>query len=127
MEFIIEIVLEFLVAMVWELFADLIIHFRARNPWLNWAASLLVNALVLFGFGLICGLLSLLFFPRAFVRSESLHGISLVITPVLAGLGMAAIGWIRERRGKLVTRLESFSYGFVLAFGIALIRFYFTN
>lgn len=127
MEFIIEIVLEFLVAMVWELFADLIIHFRARNPWLNWAASMLVNALVLFGFGLICGLLSLLFFPRAFVRSESLHGISLVITPVLAGLCMAAIGWIRERRGKLVTRLESFSYGFVLAFGIALIRFYFTN
>lgn len=39
---------------------------------------------------------------------------------------MAAIGWIRERQGKLVVRLETFSYAFALAFGMALIRFYFT-
>ena len=66
-------------------------------------------------------------FPKAFVRSENLHGISLVITPVLAGLAMAAIGWVRERRGKPVVRIENFAFGFVLAFGIAVIRFYFTE
>ena len=40
---------------------------------------------------------------------------------------MAAIGSIRERQGKLVIRLESFSYGYVLALGMTLIRFSFTE
>ena len=77
--------------------------------------------------GLIFGGVSLLIFPDAFARSESFHGINLVISPVLAGLGMAGIGWLLERSGKRRLRLDSFLYGFIFAFPMALVRFFFTS
>lgn len=126
-ELIIEFVLEFLLQFAGELILELIIRGGSKIPWVNNVANnLLLGVIVLFPIGAFMGWFSLLFFPEAFVRSESLHGISLVITPVLAGSAMAAIGWIRERRGKPVVRIESFWFGFALAFGIALVRFYWT-
>ena len=77
--------------------------------------------------GLICGGVSLLIFPNAFVRSENFHGINLFISPILAGLAMAGFGWLLERSGKRRLRLDSFVYGFVFALPMALVRFYFTN
>jgi len=73
------------------------------------------------------GFLSILIFPNSFVRSSNLHGISLLITPVLAGFTMSAIGWFRARQGKSLIRLETFSCGFIFAFGMALIRLLFTS
>ena len=124
---IIELILEALLEISGDLFIDLIVRAGARIPWVNQAATNLRTGLVYFVIGTIIGVGSLFLFPEAFVRSESLHGISLVITPVLAGVVMAAIGWIRTQQGKLATQLERFSYGFALAFGMALIRFYFTR
>jgi hypothetical protein len=124
---IIEFVLEVLLQFVGELIVELFIRTGASIPWVNKAATNLLTALVYFGIGAFIGWVSLWFFPKAFVRSESLHGISLVITPVLSGLMMAAIGWVRTQRGELALQIERFSYGFVLAFGMALIRFYFTE
>jgi hypothetical protein len=124
---IIAFLLEGLLEIAGDVFIDLLIHAGAKIPWVNQATTNLLTGLVYFGIGSCIGLLSLLLFPEAFVRSESLHGISLVITPVLAGLVMNAIGWIRVRQGKLAIQLERFSYGFALAFGMALIRFYFTE
>lgn len=124
---IIEFILEAVLEISGDLFIDLIVRAGARIPWASQAATNLLTGLVYFVIGTIIGVGSLLFFPEAFVRSESLHGISLVITPVLAGVVMAAIGWIRVRRGELAIQIERFSYGFALAFGMALIRFYFTT
>lgn len=78
-------------------------------------------------FGFILGGLSLLVFPDSFVRSERFHGVSLFISPVLAGLLMSLIGRIRKQQGKSLLRLDSFVYGFLFAFPIALIRFFYTN
>ena len=77
--------------------------------------------------GLIFGGVSLLIFPTAFARSESFHGISLFFSPILAGLGMAGVGWLLERSGKRRLRLDSFVYGFVFAMPMALVRFFFTS
>ena len=77
--------------------------------------------------GLIAGGLSLLIFPEAFARSEKFHGISILISPVLAGLAMAGFGWLLERSGKRRLRLDSFVYGFIFAMPMALVRFYFTD
>jgi len=77
--------------------------------------------------GLILGGLSLLIFPRSFVRSETFHGINLLITPVVSGLVMAAIGRWRERKGETLLRLDSFVYGFLFAFAMALVRFVYTT
>jgi hypothetical protein len=77
--------------------------------------------------GLVFGGVSLLIFPTAFARSESFHGISLFISPILAGLGMAGVGWLLERSGKRRVRLDSFIYGFIFAMPMALVRFFFTS
>jgi hypothetical protein len=77
--------------------------------------------------GLISGGLSLLFFPHSFIRSQSFHGISLVIMPVLGGAVMSGIGFLRRRRGEELIRLDSFAYGAIFAFAMALTRFLFTR
>ena len=77
--------------------------------------------------GLIAGGLSLLIFPHSFARSEKFHGISLLVSPVLAGLGMAGLGWLLKRQGKRVVRLDSFIFGFIMALPIAIVRFLYTS
>ena len=130
-----EIIFEFLVQVVFELFLEifggLLVElgvrslaepFRereARSPYLALAGYALL--------GFIVGGLSLLIFPQSFVRSSRLHGISLLITPTLAGLVMSGIGWLRHRQGSTVIRLDSFGYGFIFAFDMALVRFLFTT
>jgi hypothetical protein len=131
MEIILEFLLQTLIELVLYVFGELLVElglsslaepFRsreARNPVLAFVGYALL--------GLIAGGLSLLIFPNSFVRSARLHGISLFVTPVLAGLLMSGVGWLRRRQGRAVIRLDSFSYGFIFAFGMALIRFLFTT
>ncbi len=126
--FIAELLIEFLIPLAGELVIDLLFHLGwRRHRWAREAEYTILTAIMYFGIGLFVGWISIFIFPRSFARSETLPGISLIIAPVLAGLVMAAIGSIRERQGKLVIRLESFSYGFVLALGTALVRFFFTE
>jgi hypothetical protein len=126
-EFLFQIVFEFILQIFGELLVELGLRsaaepFRereARNPVLAFVGYALL--------GIIVGGLSLLIFPQSFVRSAKLHWVSLVITPTLAGLVMSLVGWLRNRQGKTVIRLDSFSYGFIFAFGMALVRFLFTT
>ena len=125
-EFILSVILEFLIPVLGELALELgvrslgepFIQREARNPVIAGIGYCL--------FGLILGGVSLLFFPRSIVRSETLHGINLLITPVLAGLAMSALGRLRKRQGKTLLRLDSFVYGFLFAFMMALVRFVYT-
>ena len=78
-------------------------------------------------FGVLLGGVSLLFFPHHLVHPSRIHGISLLVSPVITGLMMWATGAVLRRRDKRVTRLESFGYGFAFAFGMALVRFFFAK
>ena len=127
MEFLLQIFLEFLLQIIGEVLIDVVLHATSRFTWVRETLNAFLTAVMYFGLGLLVGFLSVSFFPEAFIRSSTLHGISLLITPVLAGFTMAAIGWIRVRRGNLLIRLESFSYGFIFAFAMALIRLLFTR
>ncbi|HEV8134492.1 MAG TPA: hypothetical protein VGP85_07445 [Pyrinomonadaceae bacterium] len=127
MELLLQIFLEFLVQVVGGVLLDLILHSFSRVPRLSKGLNSLHTAFLFFVVGSAIGGFSILFFPQAFIRSSTLHGISLVITPTIAGLVMSAIGWFRLRQGKLVVHLESFSYGFIFAFGMALVRLLFTK
>ena len=131
MEFFFELILsftfEFLLQVAGELLLELglrslgetIVSREDRNP---------VLAGIGYGLlGLIAGGLSLLIFPHAFASSERFHGISLLISPVLAGLFMAGVGWLRERRGQETIRLDSFLYGFIFALPMAIVRFLYTS
>jgi len=123
---IFQVLGEFLVELFGEAFLDLIFRGLA-----NVISSALAEAafapVVLLIFGLILGWLSLLFFPVHFVRAQVFHGISLFLTPTMAGTFMGLVGARLRAHDRKVIRLESFSCGFALAFGIAFIRLLFAR
>lgn len=132
MELIFELLFQFIFEFILQLFGEVLVELglhtllaapfkdrEGRNPLLAVIGYVILGSAV--------GGLSLLIFPQSFVRSSSLHGISLLITPLLAGTAMAGVGWLRMRQGKRLLRLDSFGYGAVFAFGMALVRFLYTT
>ena len=77
--------------------------------------------------GLIAGGLSLWIFPDLFVFNNVLRMANLVITPVVVGLLMSALGAWRARKSFAAMRMDSFAYGFIFAFSISLIRYFFSG
>jgi hypothetical protein len=126
-EFLFQLLLEFILQIFGELLVELGLRSLAepfrereeRHPLLTFVGYALL--------GLTVGGLSLLVFPNSFVRSASLHGISLLIMPTLAGLLMSGMGWLRNRQGQRLVKLDTFSYGFIFALGMASVRFLFTT
>ncbi|MDR3792576.1 MAG: hypothetical protein P4L03_04255 [Terracidiphilus sp.] len=86
-----------------------------------------VNAFViaiLFGIlGTLLGFLSVALFPHPLVHPSRIHGISMIIAPLMTGLAMMAIGRAIRLRGKETTEIENFSNGFVFALAMAIVRF----
>lgn len=122
-EFLLEVVGEFLLQTVLEMLAELGLHsvgepFRKQpNPWL-----------AAFGyaiFGAAAGGLSLLVLPNHLVAGEGWRFANLLVTPVAAGLMMCAMGVWRARRGQSLLRIDRFAYGYLFALALALVRFCF--
>lgn len=78
-------------------------------------------------FGLAFGGLSLVFFPHRLAHPSKFHGASLIISPVIAGALLSWTGALLRKQDKKAMQIESFGYGFVFAFGIALVRFLFAE
>src|SRR3569832_1696925 len=106
MELILEILLEFVLPLIVEIFAELALHKLGQFVRAHAAARIVLTAIMYSGVGLAAGFFSLLIFPKAFARSSTLPGISLAITPVLGGLLLSFIAWLRVRTGDWTIRLE---------------------
>ena len=130
MELLLEIIFGFFLEVVIPVALELMVEFGIHNvidaSWARKTIHAVTAALIYLTLGVSLGLLTLLVFPHSFVRSERFHGISLIVAPVLAGLTMAAVGRWRARKGEATIRLDTFAYGFIFAFGLALMRFWFT-
>ena len=72
--------------------------------------------------GILFGAMSLALFPHRLVRPSALHGVSLLISPTISGTLMSLTGKAFGLSAGTATRLETFSYGFAFAFGVALVR-----
>lgn len=124
-EFVFEIVGEFLLQVLVEALAELGLHslgepFRRRpNPWLAGLGYAI--------FGAIAGGITLWLLPDHMVRNEVLRKINLLATPLAAGGMMCLIGAWRARRGDDVLRIDRFAYGYVFALSMALVRFVFAH
>ena len=127
MSILLEILLELVVPLFAEFLAELALHQLGQIPWMRKTGRVVLTAIMYFGAGVVAGLISLLIFPKAFARSSALPGISLVITPILGGVLMSYIAWFRVRTWDRTIRLETFAYGFLFAFAMTLLRFYFTE
>ncbi len=73
--------------------------------------------------GIASGVISVHLFPHPLVHPSRLHGISVIVGPVIAGLVMSQIGRFLRSRGKRTVQIESFTYGFAFAFAMAVVRF----
>jgi hypothetical protein len=125
MEFLLELLLEFVIQIIGEALFELGLHslvepFRKPpNPWL----AALGYAL----FGAIFGSISLWLFPHHMVVLAGWRLVNLFVTPVIAGVCMSLIGSWRAKRGQTVLRIDRFSYGFLFALCLALVRFQWAN
>jgi hypothetical protein len=73
-------------------------------------------------YGALAGALSLLL-PKMFVVSQTLRLANLIITPIACGFVMAWFGRFRERRGDNAIKLDTFLYGYLFAFSMAVVRY----
>jgi uncharacterized YccA/Bax inhibitor family protein len=122
MEFILQIFGELLIQALGQGLIELGFHALGaafRKPASPWLAAL---GCILWG--LMLGGLSLLLFPA---HLASTRVVNFVITPILVGLGMVALGKWRAQRGDPVLRIDQFFYGYLLALTFAAIRFQFAR
>ena len=124
LEFIFEMVGEFLLQAILEGLVELGFHSLAEpfrkppNPWLAAIGYAL--------FGAVAGGLSLLLFPDHLV-SGNLRLANLGVTPIAVGLLMCIMGIWRSRHDQPVLRIDRFAYGYVFALFLALVRFWFAK
>jgi hypothetical protein len=122
--FLVEVFFEVVLQLIAESGIDLIDRWFRNlvsdaEPW-----SRPVAAIGYFLLGIIFGVLSIFVAPHALVRPSKIHGISMLISPLITGLIMSRVGtWVR-RRDRQSARIESFAYGATFAFGVALVRFF---
>jgi hypothetical protein len=123
-EAVVEVVVELLLELVLQVVAELLIELGVRG-----AARLgkreskpLVAALGYALLGALLGAASLWLWPQALL-DDSLRIAQLIVSPLLAGAMMAGIGVLVRRRGLATVRIESFFYGWLLAFSLSLVRF----
>ena len=114
-EVLLEMILEVITSLLARVFGKFFDAIFAYGPYFTAAT---VTAL-----GIVSGYLSLMVFPHRLIHLSKLHGVSLLISPLLTGLVMFQIGRMLRDRGRRTTRIESFTYGYIFAFAVALIRF----
>jgi hypothetical protein len=114
-----EFVAEFFGALIWRAVGVVFDASEFKNPLVAFIGYVFLGA--------VAGGLSILFFPHPLVHHSRVPGLSVVISPIPAGLGMSLVGSTLRKRNKRVMQIESFGYGFAFAFGMALVRFWFTK
>ena len=124
-EFLFSFIGEFVLQVLGQLFIEVGLHSLAEpfrkepKPWLAAVGYLI--------FGAVVGGLSLLVFPDYLVASKSVRVANAALSPIAAGLSMAAMGAWRARRGQTVLRIDKFSYGYLFALSMGLVRFWFAS
>jgi hypothetical protein len=57
------------------------------------------------------------------MHPSRLHGVSVIVSPLITGFVMSQLGRLLRNHDREVTPVEGFGYGFVFAFAMALVRF----
>jgi hypothetical protein len=114
-----DVVIQLLFETVGEAGAHLLGHLMGEPQRVRPEAAALGYLLL----GGAAGGLSLFPFPSPLVHPSRLHGISLLVAPAVTGLVMHTLGTIRRRYGGALVRLDTFTYAFLFALGMALVRF----
>ncbi len=121
--FLFQILGEFLLQLIVEIFAELIGQSTKRMWQRDVPFPAVLAALGYAALGAACGGLSLWLVPTLLLDVPGLRLANLLVTPVLVGALMGAMGAWRRRVGWARIRLDTFAFGFCFAFAMALVRF----
>jgi len=124
MEFIVELLFELFGELLLQIVLELLFELGLRSlqqPFKKTPNPLLGGVGYAF-FGAIAGGLSLWWFPQLFITSHAGRLANVVVTPILSGLAMAALGAWRRRRDQPTILLDRFAYAFIFAMAMALVR-----
>lgn len=124
-QFLFELFAQLIAQILFEISLTVVVHAveepfkHSPNPWLAAIGYALLGA--------ACGAVSLWALPSLFISSRGVQILNLILTPVISGLAMSAMGSWRRSRGQYAIRLDTFSYGFLFALAMALVRFAFSH
>jgi hypothetical protein len=129
MEFLVEILFQFLGEMLLQLGVELLVEIgfhsmantleKPRNPVLSGIGFLL--------WGALAGGISLIVLPHSAITNPALRQANVLVTPLAVGTMMMLIGRLRGRRGQTLVRLDRFGYAFAFALAMALVRYLFAG
>ena len=118
LEFIFEFVAELIFQAITEVGLEWLGQFFRRRPTLSTVLAFIIIAL----FGGFIGLILSNMIPQRIVPRSVIPGISLVLSPLAAGMMMKLFGDWRRSRGHQPTVLATFWGGALFAFSMALVR-----
>ena len=113
-EIILQAILEFFV-----LFFELFIYNQTSKKNKRIISAIWLYLLL----GILLGFLSTMIFPEHFIKDLNYQKVNLVLTPLLLAISMSLIGKMRKKTEKRVVNLNSFSYSYVFALSLALVRY----
>jgi hypothetical protein len=119
LEGLLELIAGAMLDLLSRLFSGVFEDLEAATP----IAATLIYALL----GMFAGGCSVLIFPRHLVRPSRIPGVSLLVSPLVAGTALSLVGAFLRSRDKATTRIENFRYAFAFAFGMALVRLLFAH
>ena len=127
MEFLFELVLQFVGELLVQLVFEFVFHGLVEPFRTDRRTNVILAVIGYICMGLIGGLISLWIVPNHVIDSAALRYINIAATPLLLGFVFELLGGRREKRGKQKWLLDRFSYGFSFALAMGLIRLMFAN
>jgi VIT1/CCC1 family predicted Fe2+/Mn2+ transporter len=125
LEFLVEVVGEFLLQIFVEIMVEMGFHsvgqafHKERSP----VVSAFGHAL----FGAAVGIVTLFVFPQSLVHGSTMRWLNLILTPIIVGACMSAVGAWRGKHGMTRMRIDTFWYGYLFAMALAVVRFFGAN
>jgi hypothetical protein len=121
-EFLFEILAEFVLQIVFEILVDIGLHalregVHPTRPILSTVGTVL--------WGVIAGTISLWPYPHSLITHTTYRVANLIITPLAAGVVMMLLGRFQKNRGRIPLWLDHFGHGAIFALSMALMRYFF--
>lgn len=125
MEFIFEILLEFLGEILVQVGFEFLAELGARSvaDTLKKLKNPVLSGIGFILWGAMAGGISLLILPKSMISNLVFRQINVLLTPLVAGGVMMLIGRQRGKRGQSLVRLDRFGYAFAFALAMAVVRY----
>lgn len=122
-EIVFELFSELFLEILWSVFSHSLLTPFATHDKDNRIGSFISYAIV----GIISGFISIYIFPSSFIKNETIQLINLIPSPIILGILFSWYGRIREKKGLETIALDKFSYGYIFALSMGIVRYFFTS